>query len=47
MERLTDTSKYGGTHKQRFTPDGKGKGQERRVDEKPLAFREVRKASRS
>jgi len=47
MERLTDTSKYGGTHKQRFTPDGKGKGKEGRVDEKPLAFREVRKASRS
>merc|ERR1719225_2042490 len=47
MERLTDTSKYGGTHKQRFTPDGKGKGKEGRVDDKPLAFREVRKASRS
>ena len=47
MERLTDTSKYGGTHKQRFTPDGKGKGKEGRVDDKPLAFREIRKGSRS
>jgi len=47
MERLTDTSKYTGSHKQRFTPDGKGKGKEGRVDEKPLAFREIRKGSRS
>jgi hypothetical protein len=47
MERLTDTSKYGGTHRQRFTPDGKGKGKEGRVDAKPAAFRENRKGSRS
>merc|ERR1711894_37787 len=47
MERLTDTSRYTGSHKQRFTPDGKGKGKEGRVDEKPLAFREIRKGSRS
>lgn len=39
MQRLTDTSKYGGTHKQRFTPDGKGKGKEGRVEAKPEAFR--------
>merc|ERR1719273_2813971 len=30
MDRLTDTSRYGGTHKQRFTPEGKGKGKEGR-----------------
>ena len=40
MERLTDTSKYGGTHKQRFTPDGKGKGKEGRVDAAPSTFRQ-------
>lgn len=47
LERLTDTSKYGGTHKQRFTPDGKGRGKEGRVDERPAAFREKRTNSRS
>merc|ERR1711894_211807 len=26
LDRLTDHSKYGGTHKQRFTEDGKGRG---------------------
>lgn len=26
MERLTDSSKYTGTHKQRFDESGKGKG---------------------
>lgn len=26
MNRLTDTSKYTGTHKQRFDDSGKGKG---------------------
>lgn len=26
MDRLTDTSKYTGTHKQRFDESGKGKG---------------------
>jgi len=31
LDRLTDSSKYGGTHKQRFTADGKGKGKEGRV----------------
>ena len=40
MERLTDTSKYTGAHKQRFTPDGKGRGKEGRVDSKPAGFRE-------
>ena len=40
MERLTDTSKYGGTHKQRFTPDGKGKGKEGRVDAAPSTLRQ-------
>ena len=33
-DRLTDTSKYGGTHKQRFDDDGKGKGKAGRVDPK-------------
>jgi len=47
MERLTDSSKYGGTHKQRFTPDGKGKGKEGRVDAKPAAFRENKGNSRA
>jgi hypothetical protein len=47
MERLTDTSKYGGTHKQRFTPDGKGKGKEGRVEAKPQAFRDNKAGSKS
>jgi len=33
-DRLTDTSKYGGTHRQRFDAEGKGKGKAGRVDEK-------------
>lgn len=32
VERMTDTTKYTGTHKERFDADGKGKGQEGRVD---------------
>jgi len=32
VDRLTDTSKYGGTHKERFDASGKGKGKEGRVD---------------
>ena len=31
-DRLTDTSKYTGAHKERFGADGKGKGLEGRVD---------------
>lgn len=31
-DRLTDTSKYTGSHKERFDADGKGKGAEGRVD---------------
>lgn len=30
--RLTDTSKYTGSHKERFDSDGKGKGAEGRDD---------------
>ena len=40
LDRLTDASKYGGTHKNRFTPDGKGRGKEGRVDASPARFRE-------
>lgn len=32
VERLTDTSKYTGTHKERFDESGKGKGKEGRDD---------------
>lgn len=32
VERLTDTSKYTGTHKQRFDDSGKGKGISGRKD---------------
>lgn len=32
VERLTDTSKYTGTHKERFDESGKGKGIEGRED---------------
>jgi len=34
VDRLTDTSKYGGAHKQRFGSDGKGRGKEGREDAK-------------
>jgi len=32
VDRLTDTSKYGGTHRERFDESGKGRGKEGRVD---------------
>lgn len=32
VKRMTDTTKYTGTHKERFDAEGKGKGQEGRVD---------------
>lgn len=32
MDRLTDTSKYTGSHKERFDESGKGKGKEGRED---------------
>lgn len=32
VDRLTDTSKYTGSHKERFDETGKGKGLEGRVD---------------
>ena len=32
VDRLTDTSKYTGSHKERFDESGKGKGLEGRVD---------------
>jgi len=32
VARLTDTSRYGGTHRERFDSDGKGRGKEGRVD---------------
>ena len=31
-ERMTDASKYTGSHKERFDADGKGKGMDGRVD---------------
>jgi len=34
MDRLTDSSKYGGAHKERFDGSGKGKGKEGREDAK-------------
>merc|ERR1711955_13937 len=34
VDRLTDTSRYGGTHRQRFDSEGKGKGKDGRVDPK-------------
>lgn len=34
VDRLTDTSRYGGTHKQRFDSSGKGRGKEGRADSK-------------
>lgn len=45
LDRLTDTSKYGGSHKERFTPDGKGKGKEGRVDVGPVGFRGEKKTN--
>ena len=33
-DRLTDAKNYGGTHKQRFDADGRGRGKEGRVDPK-------------
>ena len=32
VDRMTDTSKYTGSHKERFDDSGKGKGAEGRVD---------------
>jgi p25-alpha len=32
LDRLTDTSKYGGTHRQRFDSTGKGRAKEGRED---------------
>lgn len=32
VDRLTDTSKYTGSHKERFDESGKGKGKEGRED---------------
>jgi len=32
VDRLTDASKYTGSHKERFDDSGKGKGMEGRVD---------------
>ncbi len=32
VDRLTDTSKYTGSHKERFDASGKGKGLEGRAD---------------
>ena len=40
LDRLTDTSKYGGTHRNRFAADGKGRGKEGRVDPSPRKFRD-------
>jgi len=34
LDRLTDSSRYGGTHKERFDASGKGRGKEGRVDPK-------------
>merc|ERR1712141_428808 len=34
LDRLTDTSRYGATHRERFDSSGKGKGKEGRVDKK-------------
>ena len=34
-DRLTDTSKYTGSHKERFDEDGKGKGADGRMDTTP------------
>jgi len=42
LDRLTDASKYGGTHKNRFGSDGKGRGKEGRVDASPARFREAK-----
>lgn len=34
LDRLTDSSRYGGTHKERFDDSGKGRGKEGRADSK-------------
>jgi len=34
LDRLTDTSRYGASHKERFDSSGKGRGKEGRVDKK-------------
>jgi len=47
LDRLTDTSKYGGAHKQRFDSSGKGKGKEGRTDPKPATFRSNSTSSQS
>ena len=36
VDRLTDTSKYTGSHKERFDESGKGKGLEGRYHTDPL-----------
>jgi len=38
LDRLTDTSRYGGTHRERFDGSGKGRGKEGRVDKKPDGY---------
>ena len=40
LDRLTDASKYGGTHRNRFSADGKGRGKEGRMDAAPAKLRE-------
>jgi len=40
LDRLTDSSRYGGTHKNRFAADGKGLGKEGRVEASPRKFRD-------
>lgn len=35
MRRLTDSSKYTGSHKERFDASGKGKGKDGRTDAGP------------
>ncbi len=41
MDRLTDTSRYGGTHKQRFDAEGKGRGKAGREDGKGDGYVQV------
>eukprot|EP00096_Caligus_rogercresseyi_P000076 TRINITY_DN1018_c0_g1_i1.p1 TRINITY_DN1018_c0_g1~~TRINITY_DN1018_c0_g1_i1.p1 ORF type:complete len:226 (-),score=73.01 TRINITY_DN1018_c0_g1_i1:1406-2083(-) len=38
LDRLTDPSRYGGTHKERFDASGKGKGKLGREDPKSLGY---------
>jgi len=40
LDRLTDSSRYGGTHKNRFAADGKGLGKDGRVEASPRKFRD-------